>query len=264
MMRRMILSVGLLFSAVGCMDSRTAILVEKDGSGSIEQTLYTKPASFPGMPAPPKTTPEQDLQMIKAQSAMMASKMGEVTLKSVEPLEPRGEWKGHKVVFTFADISKVKLSMSPQPGPGKTDDKAIRFAFTKGDSPKLTVNLPPMTPSAPEGKPDAKPAGMPGGEEMLDAMLTPALFEGARIEFLVKVNGKITKTDASFVSMKKDAVGLIRADLDGLGKDQAAFNTFKATLKVKDPKANLEKLQDPALKKYLKFETKPQIEIEFN
>lgn len=268
-MRKTIVSVaglaGLLFSAVGCMDLRTAILLEKDGSGAIEQTLYVKPPpAMPGMTAPQETTPEEDLQRAKAKSAEAASKMGEVLLKSVEPLAPRGAWKGFKTVYTFTDISKVRLSTAPHARPGtQGEDKSIRFAFTKEPSSKLTVTMPPLDPSASEAGPNAKPGGMGDPGPMFEAML-PSLLEGARIEFLIKVNGQITKTDAAFVSMKRDAVGLIRADLDGLSKDPAAMDAVKPMLKIKDPKAIQEKLQDPALKRYLKFETKPKIEIEFN
>lgn len=258
---------GLLFSAVGCMDSRTVLLLEKDGSGVIEQTLYTKQADMPmGGPAKPaKLTPEQEMQVVQQQSAAAAKQMGEgVSLKSVDRLEPRGQWKGVKVVYTFTDVNNLRLGPAPQAGAMTVGgDQAIRFQFTKGDSPKLTITMPPMKSPAQEAPGAPGKAEMAGGEEMLNAML-PMLLDGAHIELQIKVKGRITETDASYVNPRRDTVGLMRADLDGLGKDPAAMQAFKALQKIKDPKVLQEKMQETAIRKYFKFETKPKIEIEFN
>ncbi len=239
------------------------VLVQKDGSGSVEQTLYVKQVALPmgGSAQQPKLTPEQELQLARQQCAAMAKRMGEgVTVKSVEQLEPRGEWKGVKAVYAFADVNKLNLPVVPQAGPVKAAaDAAIHFGFAKGAPSKLTVAMPPMQAPA-QGGPGQ--ADMAGGEEMINAML-PMLLEGSRIVLKIQVEGRITETDATYVNARRDAVGLIRVNLDGVAKDPVAMEAVKSFQKIKDPLLLQKRLLEADIGKYFNFETKPKIQIEF-
>ena len=250
----------LLLVLAGCLESKTLLTVQKDGSGTIEQTTYFKEVAL-GMPNEPKQTPEEKFNMIQKQSAKAAQKMGQgVTLKSVERLPARGEWQGFKTVYAFADINQLQLGPGSDAGPMKVSGRErLRFQFTKGEVAKLSVIMPPV--ALPQ---DAAP-GEAQDKELNPAMeaMLGAMAEGMLVELQLRVGGKITKTNATYVNRARDSVGLMRQDLGGLFKDQAVMKKLKNLAKANDPKLLQQTLQESDVRKYLKMDLNQRIDIEF-
>jgi len=181
-------------------------------------------------------------------------------------------------------LNKVKTAVVPMSG-GTGGMKvgggeAMTFAFTKSPTPKVTVTMPPFQtpkgamPPAPGGgekpgaqggeKPGAKDEDKPGGmdDAMADAMMT-AMCKGMKLQFIVSVDGTITKTNAKYVNNKRDGVWLAYEDLDGLVKDKAAWEQMKAMGKLQDPKEIKAHLKDKDISKYIMIDPNEKVEIEF-
>lgn len=267
MMRVAAVLAGMCLLLGGCLQSKTVVTVNKDGSGTIEQTAYWAEMDMEqgpdGQPQPKQKNKPLDLEALKKQVTEYAPKLGEgVTLKSLDGLKHEDGRNGAKVVYDFKDVSKLAVPMIPKLAPmmqatdGK-DDEPVKFAFEKqGGGGKLTVDGPPMKA---QGKDEEKPAN-PQEEAMQDAMLGQ-LFKGTVIDFVVQVNGEITKTDAA--NKDKNTVTMIHADLDALAKDPEAVKAFKGTQKIKDQEAMGKALTTAPLSKFFKVETKDKVVIEF-
>jgi len=244
-----LLVAGLPLILWGCLDSKTVLTVNTDGSGTIEQTLYVKSDKEE------KGAKEKGPEEVRAECAKTAETMGEgVAVKSVTPLEPRGQWKGFKITYAFTDITKVKVGfLPPLAASMKTADKdLLRFEFQGGAQPKLTIVRPALNMGDQKEEEEKEPPA-----EML------AAFEGARVEFEVRVNGTITSTNASLVNAEKTGLTLLKEDIGGLLRDKAAMAALKALAKLKDPKEIRDKLQDAAVKKYVQMEPEERVTIEF-
>ena len=91
------------------------------------------------------------------------------------------------------------------------------------------------------------------------------MFDGFRIRLIVKVDGDITKSNATFIEKdsktnKKQAVTLIDLDVGKLLKDDAAFKKLAAMGQIDDMATAKEKMKNiPGLK----FEPADKIDIEF-
>ena len=229
--------------------------------------------------------------MDKEKLAKQAAKMGEgVTFKSVKELKHQDGRPGVQAVYEFKDVTKVKLSMEmEQPrkagpggaprGPGgeggeaakKKEDKLIGFEFQKGQTPKLTILMPEMPkaeggaeagkePVKPEGpKPRAKtPEEEAAAKQMMQMML-----KDFRFAVRVKVEGKITKTNAAYVNETRDGLTLLMMDIGGILADEKLAKELEALEGVKDMNTLRARLNKPELKKFVQFELGPKVEVEF-
>ncbi|MBL7133559.1 MAG: hypothetical protein ISS78_05630 [Phycisphaerae bacterium] len=228
--------------------------------------------------------------MDKEKLAKKAAEMGEgVTFKSVKELKHKDGRMGVQAVYEFKDVTKVKLSMEmDQPkkgrmggapkGPGagegeaaKKKDRPTRFEFQKGPTPKLTILMPEMKKpegGAEAGKATTKPAGRkPGGktpeEEAAAKQMMKMMFKDLRFSIRVKVEGKITKTNAVHVNEARNGLTLLMMDLGGILGDEKLAKELEALEGVKDMNMLKAKLNKPELKKFVQVELGPKVEVEF-
>ncbi|MFO7870387.1 MAG: hypothetical protein R6V03_03030 [Kiritimatiellia bacterium] len=280
-LRRIITGLVLtgVFAATGCIDHTTLIVVKKDGSGMVMETTYLgkaftdmiqqMSAGMGGQPADPFA------EMMKPdQYRNKASKMGEGVKYVKASKVQKGALLGVKVVYAFDDITKLKVTTEPenpgggmQMGAGQDKDqeksKPIKFGFQKGGTSRLTVNMPFEIP---EGKPKegaAAPARQTVPAQQMEMM--KQMFQDFRMRMMVKVDGDIRKTNASYVfkgskSGKKQYVTLIDMEFGKLLDDPEILNKLAARGQDAGMEDMVELLKDiPGLK----FETLPEIEIEF-
>jgi len=181
------------------------------------------------------------------------------------------------VTYAFKDINKLKVNSEPD-SPSLVSDSAgqsaggepqkretpITFEFVKGSTPKLTVMMAKKEKEKEVGKAEevAAPDEVPPEEEMA---MVKEMFGGFHVQLLVKVDGEITRSNATYVEKdektgRKQRVTLIDMDLGKLFKDEATFKKLMAMGEVEDMATAREKLKDiPGLK----FETTDKVEIEF-
>jgi hypothetical protein len=129
LMLALVVGAGLIVG--GCLESKTVVTVEKDGSGTVEQTVYYPEMNLGGAGfqfgadgenstgfefgnAAKKPTAEEELAATRAKAEKAAASMGDgVTLQSVDALPPRDGRKGVRIVYAFKDINKLRLNPMP-------------------------------------------------------------------------------------------------------------------------------------------------------
>ena len=302
-MRSRLLVAALIVSATalcGCLEQERVLKVRPDGSGTLTETtllgaqmVQMMTAMGGAMPATPGgEAPKDPLQMMvdKKTLAKQAAEMGEgVTVASAKPLKTEDGRAGGKVVYAFQDVSKLKLSMqqdsakgSGGPGgmggpgaPGPVEKKkkeVVKFQFVKaaaGRPAKLTIIMPepPKAPKGPEAPAEGAPPEMP--PEMKAQMtaqmkgMMKQMFGGMRMSLVVKTGGKVVKTNATHPL--KDGTGVTVFDMNfgKLVQDEAAFEKMQTMDKDMTLEEAKKAFDDPMLKKYIKIETNPKIEIQF-
>ncbi|MBM4030578.1 MAG: hypothetical protein FJ291_02195 [Planctomycetes bacterium] len=243
LVRLLVALAGGALVLVGCIESKATLTVNPDGSGTLEQTLYIKQQEG-------QDAKELTVEKVKENCTKGAAQLGEgVTLASVAAAEPRPKWNGFKITYNVADISKLKVGYLPPMGGGKADpDELMTFQFKPG---QLTIVRPPLKVGEEKE----------GGKD--DDAAAAAAFEGANIEFHLRVKGAITTTNAEHVNADKTGLLLFREDLGGLLKDKQALAIAKAMGKIKDPAELRAKLKDATLAKYVQMQSEDTVTIEF-
>jgi hypothetical protein len=234
---------------------------------------------------PAKKGPIADM-MDKEKLAKKAAEMGEgVTFKSVKELKHQDGRSGFKAVYEFKDVTKLKLSMemgkmggAPKgPGAGegeaaKKKDRPVKFEFQKGQTAKLTILLPDMMKKEKGGaeagkepvKPDgAKPGGKTPEEVAMGKQMMKMMMKDLRFCIRVKVEGKITKTNAAYVNKARNGVTMIMMDIGGILNDEKLAKELDALEGIKDMDTLRAKLNKPELKKFVQVELGPKVEVEF-
>jgi len=191
----------------GCLDIETLVRVRPDGSGQIEER-FLMGAQLSALGAMQE---EQSGQGGKSQLfdrtelEKRAHQMGPgVTLASVEPLTV-GERQGYHAIFSFTDISKVRLNQNPgdhapagggMQGEGPVEE-LMTFEFHPGSPAELVIHSG-MKGNA-EGtsaQGGAMPAGDDANAEMALGMMRE-MFKEMRIAIAVEVEGQIIDTNAT-------------------------------------------------------------------
>jgi len=198
---------------VGCLQVDTKVNVNKDGSGTIEETVLMKNAvieMFKQFAAMFDSTSHEEFQMFKEDELKTkAANYGEdVTYVSGEKYVIEG-YEGYKVVYAFKDINKIKLNPSPddkmpineqESGVVVNDNKEdyLKFHFSKGTPSVLEVEFP--KPEA-EEKPGEENTGSAEDSSMNQMNLDKLteMFDGLKINLILNFKDGIDETDASFV-----------------------------------------------------------------
>ncbi len=241
-------------SLTGCLQVERIVHLKTDGSGTIEEKLTMSAATVAqmkqmqafGQPGGGKAEPFKLLDEEKLKAA--AEQMGEgVKFVSAKPISgPEGE--GYVATYSFADISKVKLSQGPAdlaPGGGgmkikSSDDKPIKFTFAKGSPATLTVMLPEEKKADPADP--AKPSEPDPAEAMQEAMLPmiTQMMKDMHMKVAIDIEGTITKTNAEY--RDGEQVTLMDVDFNAL---IANPDKMKAMMKKENqsPRASKELLK---------------------
>lgn len=257
---------------VGCLQVDTKVNLNKDGSGTIEETVVMKNAviqMFKEFAVMFDSTKTEEFQMFKEDELKTkAINYGEgVEYVSGEKFSIEG-YEGYKVVYSFKDINKIKLSSSPDDkvpfgddmGTEVKEEKAVddylKFNFTKGNPSTLVIDFP---------KPQAETDSVVENTEAIQdsafnddmtGKLTE-MFDGLKMKLVINFNDDIDETDASFVD--NNQVTVMQVD-------------FSEILKHKDVIDKLEKSKPETMEQFhelvgdlegIKVEFKDKITIKF-
>lgn len=226
-----LLCTGLLVVS-GCMNVISEIEVKPDGSGNItEEVMMTANAMGMMQGMGMKEFPiEEDKYKAKAK------KMGEgVTYVSSEKISRNGG-QGVKVVYAFTDINKVKYDMNPD-APG-SDKKAqgdpMEFKFTAGEPATLEIMMPApdekKVAEAQSHSEDGK-ADMPSDAEFAQMS---QMFQGFRVWVRLRIDGKITETNAQYVNKSKNGISLMDLNIGKLLAKKQNMSKLMALKEIKD------------------------------
>jgi hypothetical protein len=146
--------------------------------------------------------------------------------------------KGYEATYTFDDIERVRLDQDPSAvlpeGVDRTDDDgdgpmlmdSFRFAFQAaraGTPAALTVTLPRDDEETDDGDGDDA-----DDDEIENLQMVRGMLRDAGLAMTIEVEGRITDTNASFVSDDRQRVTMLELDFERLTRDEAAFRRFMA------------------------------------
>ena len=260
-----------LFS--GCIQVNTKVNLNKDGSGTVEESFLMKSTVVKMMKdfvLAFDSTKTNDFNLFNEDELKdKASNYGEgVTYKSGEKFSSEG-YEGYKVTYAFSDINKLKLNLSPEDKvpfgeeittkENGSDEETLNFNFTKGDPSSLVITLP-----KPEEKSeDATTVVQDSSATMDTTMNTDQLqkvmdmFDGMKISLSINLQDQIKETDASYVNGSN--VTLMEIDFSELIKNKQIIEDLN-----KSKPESLEKFKEiigdvPGIK----IETKEKVTIKF-
>ena len=277
-----LLAAMLLVTA--CIDTETTISVRKDGSGTVTEVVYFNAAvkaMMAGMMSQFGEEGETEKDITDpAQYAEKAAKMGEgVKFVSAKKVTGKDGSEGVELVYAFEDIRKLKLEAQPDnPMEGgfsmgdeegenveEDEDSPIRFDFTGGGKPTLTIYMPQEEPGEGDDEEaveedeemDMEEAGSQAGM----AMMKPFL-QGFHMRIAVNLlDGAMGKTNASHVEKVhgKDGVVLLDMALGEILSNPEYAKDFEQLSKIKKMDKALEQMKDiPGLK----IETEKKVEVQ--
>jgi len=229
-------AVVILFLLSGCFQIERVIKVNKDGSGTLDETVLMSQqfidqmkqmaASFGGGEVEEDKRDESeyhDVEELKANAA----KLGEnVKYVSSEPLEVDNKL-GYHAVYSFEDITKLTLVENPAEdlmSNTQTDeeDEDLQFKFKEGKTSELTIIFP--------NDDEEEEIEELEYEESTDAVsdqdinMMKAMYSGMKVSVKVMVDGKVVYTNAIY--QDDNVITLSEMDFDVIMENDEAFKTL--------------------------------------
>ncbi|MDX1371875.1 MAG: hypothetical protein R3321_05360, partial [Nitrososphaeraceae archaeon] len=145
----------IVFLQVGCLKIETTLNVNKDGSGTIEESVLMSKAFVQMIKEFSQsfgdTTETEEFSLFKEDELIDAAKNygSEVQYVSGEEIS-NDEWEGYRAVYSFADLNKVRLEPDPDDkisiGDESTEEQSTNeyyyFKFKPGPVAELTIDRP--------------------------------------------------------------------------------------------------------------------------
>jgi hypothetical protein len=228
---KIVVLLALSLALMGCFESIVLLRVNKDGSGTIEETVVISDAfmelmkSFGGEES---AGGEEEDAIDEQQLTDKAASMGEgVRYVSAEPVKTdRGS--GYKAIYSFSDINDVRINqnpgenVSPPPMGGEEEgpvEEWLRFNFSGGRTATLEIVYPRDMDMEQEEEPAEGETDMDSNPEMMEMMRE--LYKDMHIGIAVEVDGEITETNASYVD--GSTVTLMDIDFAKILEDEEKF-----------------------------------------
>lgn len=259
----------LLVSFTGCFQFETKVNVNKDGSGTVEETflmgqeMVEMMKQFASMGDPKTAKPFKlfDLKELKKNAANYGKG---VTFVTAEKIKKDG-MEGYKAIYKFKDINELSIDQNPD---SKTPMKSFssedtakkkpdltRFSFTKGSISELNILLESnkKEDNPDTAKPDIKPDT--AASEMNEQALQ--FIKGMKFSLSVIINGDIVETNAT----NREGQVLTILEMD-FGKAIDNMDKLKELEKLKDADPETVKL---VLKKFpgMKVELNEKVNVKF-
>jgi len=236
-----IIGVFLLLFLSGCFQIERVINVNKDGSGTIEETMLMSQEFINQMKQMATSFGGGEIEDNKDASEYhnvddlkkQALKMGEgVKYVSSKPMEKDGKL-GYHVIYSFDDITKIRIDENPadnmmnSSGMGK-DKEDMYFKFKKGKTSELTIIFPQedTEDNYEEIEYKEKPENNSTVSDQ-DIKMMKAMYTGMKISVKVIVDGKIINTNATHKD--GNVVTLTEMDFDVIMNNEKAFQALSGS-----------------------------------
>jgi hypothetical protein len=268
----------VLFSLHGCIEFKTLITVNRDGSGTIEETfLLSKEvtkmiAEFASSFQTDSAEEKKDFDLFDEEKLKLdANKYGEGTMYISGEKIINEEREGFKAVYSFSDINKLTVNQNPndQIPLEMTEDEAetednLTFTFIKGNPSEIIINMPPFEDTedsvdvSDQNEVQENATGETEAESDSISEEFINMLKDLNMSLKIHIEGSITETDAMYID----------------GSDVTLFDiSFKNLLDNKEKFTMLKDLNPSNLKQAMeiikniegiKVEMNKQVKIKFN
>jgi hypothetical protein len=227
---KIVVLLALSLALMGCFQSIILLRVNKDGSGTIEETVVISDDFMELMRSFGGDEPEQQTEDLidEEQLTEKATSMGEgVRFVSAEEVRTdRGA--GYKAIYSFSDINDVRINqnpgenVSPLPAGGEQEEPVeewLRFEFTGDGTATLEIVYPMDVEAEQEEESTQGEVDVESNPEMLEMMRE--LYQDMHIRIAVEVGGRIVETNADYVD--GSTVTLMDIDFAKILEDEEKF-----------------------------------------
>lgn len=267
----------LLLTFSGCIEIKTLITVNNDGSGTIEETVIMSDKVIEMMKSfstafTSDSTQQQDFDIFNENSIKdRAAGFGNgVTYISGEKIQ-EGSKEGFKALYSFRNLNDVTLSKIPQSqiplDITEATAKDYTFKFIKGSPAEIIILLPSSKDSvsndeeARDSSGKLSSADSLNGESNQDSAFTQEaleLMKDLQISLVLNTGNSIVETNAAYVNGTE--ITLFEFDFNKLLNDKEKLQEL-----MKLQSEDYEQIKD-VLKDIpgIKVETSKEIRVKFN
>jgi hypothetical protein len=267
----------LLLTFSGCIEIKTLITVNNDGSGTIEETVIMSDKVIEMMKSfstafTSDSTQQQDFDIFNENSIKdRAAGFGNgVTYISGEKIQ-EGSKEGFKALYSFRNLNDVTLSKIPQSqiplDITEATAKDYTFKFIKGSPAEIIILLPSSKDSvsndeeARDSSGKLSSADSLNGESNQDSAFTQEaleLMKDLQISLVLNTGNSIVETNAAYVNGTE--ITLFEFDFNKLLNDKEKLQEL-----MKLQSEDYEQIKD-VLKDIpgIKVETSEEIRVKFN
>lgn len=230
-----VLFIGLLFLANGCIQVETNVNVNKDGSGTIEETVTFSPMvlsmlkEFAG--SFNDSTESGSFKIFNEDELKQkASGYGEgVEFVSGEQIS-KDNRQGFRAIYSFKDLNKISLSpdVDNEFSPGTENESSeinkdqFKFSFITGKTPEVII-------IAKNKKMNKDSEESEEGENEFDTIDSTfvEMMKGMKIDMNVIFNGEIISTNSSY--RDKNKITLLGIDFSSIISNPEALKKMSTT-----------------------------------
>jgi hypothetical protein len=280
---RLLVLASVCLSATGCITSLTTINLQKDGSGTIEQTVTMNAAAAEQLAGMMQGLQDENAANADAEPELFSeaemreatAKYGEgVTFVSSKPIKTANR-VGRVATYSFSDISKLRINQKPatpggddmemgddeEEGDGdEPEEMSFRFSRQPSGTSLVTVVFPEpdladdgADTEDDDGDDDAEAAEETPDPQQL-AMLKQ-LFGDLKISINLDVDGEIVDTNSAYVDGSR--VTLLEMEFSELLKNDQLLGQVAKPSSIEEAKALLKDV------KGFKINLDREVKVEF-
>ena len=254
------IGIFILLFLSGCFQIERVIHVDKNGSGTIEETVLMSQEFINQMKQMAKSFGGEETEENKDESEYHdvddlkkdALKMGEgVKYVSSKPMEKDGKL-GYQVIYSFDDITAIKIDENPadnmMSSSGMGEDKEdMYFKFNKGNTSELTIIFPQIDDGDEyeEMEYENEPKNNTTVSDQ-DIKMMKAMYDGMKISVKVIVDGKIVQTNATHKD--GNVITLTEMDFDVIMENEKAFQALAGSKDSTDEEMKMSMQNYPGFK----------------
>lgn len=258
----------LFFIAVtlltGCFKVETTVIINKDGSGKIFQTVLMSKtfvemiSQFAGSFGDSSQTEEFSL-FDEEEFIESAEEFGSGVQYVGGGEVSEDEWEGFRAEYRFDDLNKIRLEPEPDDKVSigmeeqdvEEDEEYFFFKFIKGDVPEVIIDRPEIEPDFNDEETEVEDSNDDLNEEFLKLM------EGMRVDIALEFEGEIVETNATHVEGSR--ITLLSVDFGEIVKNKETLEILKENQPddIEDLEAFVDKIPG------MKLELKKPVSVKF-
>jgi hypothetical protein len=235
-----IMCIGMLLLS-GCFQVETIIRVNRDGSGTVSETMMLSKKMLSQMNAMMEAFPQEggakpqtfelyEPDKLKARAKDMGDGVTYLSGKKTDSTD----FSGYTATYAFLDINSLRLNQqgesSPSaPGPGNAPSLPVIFHFNKGNPSTLVIEQPmekaneKISGESSKGAGQNKPADSPGSDNEAKELIE--MFMGMKMVLALDIDGEIVETNATHRNGNR--ITLVEMDLARFGKSIPELEKLK-------------------------------------